>query len=94
MNIYTINKDVEKFELLEDNEFQKVVHLSLKKGVEIPKHSSPYKVSVIILSGKVEFCSETEKALIENGVVLSLAHNEIHHLNALEDSHLIVIQNK
>lgn len=83
-----------KFEHLLDKDRLQVTHLQIKKGQEVPSHKSDKNVVVVIYKGKVNFTGENGKELIVPGDIIAMEPNEMHALEAIEDSDLMVIKAK
>lgn len=81
-----------KFEHLIDEENLQVTHLQIKKGEEVPSHKSDKNVVVVIYKGRVNFSGENDKEIIVPGDIINMEPGEIHALEALEDSDLMVIK--
>lgn len=81
-----------KFEHLVDEENLQVTHLQIKKGEEVPSHKSDKNVVVVIYKGKVNFTGENGKEPIAPGDIITMEPNEMHALEAIEDSDLMVIK--
>lgn len=81
-----------KFEHLVDEENLQVTHLQIKKGEEVPSHKSDKSVVVVIYKGKVDFSGENGSEVIIPGDIIVMDPNEMHALNAIEDSDLMVIK--
>ena len=81
-----------KFEHLVDEENLQVTHLQIKKGEEVPSHKSDKSVVVVIYKGKVDFAGEKGSEIIVPGDIIVMEANEMHALNAIEDSDLMVIK--
>lgn len=94
MKLFEINKDIALFEVLKEDEYNKIVHLSIKKGKEVPKHNSEHLAIVVCLSGTVEFTNFEETIILENGKFVILEPKEEHALFAKSDCEVLVIQQK
>lgn len=81
-----------KFEHLVDEENLQVTHLQIKKGEEVPSHKSDKDVVVVIYKGKVDFTGESGSEIIIPGDIIVMKAEEMHALEALEDSDLMVIK--
>lgn len=81
-----------KFEHLVDEDRLQVTHLQIKKGQEVPSHKSDKNVVVVIYKGKVNFTGENGNEIIVPGDIITMEANEMHALEALEDSDLMVIK--
>lgn len=92
MKKISANKIDGKFEHLVDEENLQVTHLQIKRGDEIPSHKSVKSVVVVIYKGKVNFTGENGRELIVPGDIITMKPNEMHALEAIEDSDLMVIK--
>lgn len=81
-----------KFEHLIDEDKLQITHLQIKKGDEVPSHKSDKNVIVVIYNGKVNFTGENGSEIIIPGDIINMQPNELHALNAIEDSDLMVIK--
>lgn len=81
-----------KFEHLVDKDNLQITHLQIKKGEEVPSHKSDKNVVVVIYKGKVDFKGENGSEIISPGDIITMEPNEMHALEAIEDSDLMVIK--
>lgn len=81
-----------KFEHLVDEDNLQITHLQIKKGEEVPSHKSDKNVVVVIYKGKVDFKGENASEIIRPGDIITMDPNEMHALEAIEDSDLMVIK--
>ena len=81
-----------KFEHLVDKDNLQITHLQIKKGEEAPSHKSDKNVVVVIYKGKVDFKGENGSEIISPGDIITMDPNEMHALEAIEDSDLMVIK--
>ena len=81
-----------KFEHLVDEDNLQITHLQIKKGEEVPSHKSDKNVVVVIYKGKVDFKGENGSETIVPGDIITMDPNEMHSLEAIEDSDLMVIK--
>lgn len=81
-----------KFEHLVDEDNLQITHLQIKKGEEVPSHKSDKNVVVVIYKGKVDFKGENGSEIISPGDIITMEPNEMHALEAIEDSDLMVIK--
>lgn len=88
MKLFEINKNIELFEMIKDDELHKIVHISLKKGQTIPKHYSEHVAIVVCLSGEITFTNYQDTHHLENGKFLILEVKESHELTALSLIHI------
>lgn len=94
MKLFEINKNIELFEIIKEDELHKIVHLSLKAGKTIPKHHSEHVAIVVCLSGEIIFTNYQETHHLVNGQFLVLEVKEDHELTAIKDAEVLVIQQK
>lgn len=92
MKLHKANKEIELYEQLVDLENLQITHLSLEKDKLLDTHKHPWKVIVVIYSGKVDFTGENKSEIIVPGDVIEMEGGEEHKLLALEDSELMVIK--
>ena len=83
-----------KFEHLLDEDKLQITHLQIKKGEKVPSHKSDKNVVVVIYKGKVNFTGENKSEIILPGDIITMEPNEMHALEAIEDSDLMVIKAK
>lgn len=83
-----------KFEHLLDEDKLQITHLQIKQGEKVPSHKSDKSVVVVIYKGKVDFTGENGNEIIVPGNIITMDPNEMHALEAIEDSDLMVIKAK
>lgn len=91
MIIYKAN-DGKRAENIFDDEKQTVTHLQLKAGESIGEHKVDHTVVVVPYKGKIKFSDENSKEEIYPGVIVRMLPGELHSLEAVEDSDLMVIK--
>ena len=92
MKVYHGRTDIKRFEHLVETPSQTVTHLVLPAGQAIGQHHVPYTVVVVSVKGRILFSDEKETAEIYPGVIIRMAPHEVHSLEAVEDSELMVIK--
>lgn len=92
MDVFSFQSQSMKEKLYHDQS-QTIIHLSLKAGQEIPKHSGANAiVTVIPVKGEVVFSAQEQSEVLVPGKVIRLHANERHALKALKDSDLIIVK--
>ena len=89
---YSVKDDMAKAHNIYESKSQVVTHLNIKKGEEIPVHSSTMSVIVVIYEGEVEFSESEEKFKIVPGDIVELKPDIKHSLKANLDSKLMVVK--
>ncbi|MDO4666280.1 MAG: AraC family ligand binding domain-containing protein [Streptococcus sp.] len=92
MKYYKINPNSDFAETPVKEEARIIHHLHLEKGKDVSEHSADALVTVICLSGDVDFTAEGEQVRLVSGSFLTMEPNELHKLFANEESHLLVIK--
>ena len=73
---------------------QVVTHLNIKAGEDVPTHTSPMSVIVVIYEGEVEFTEANNVFNIKPGDIVQMDPNVEHSLKAIADSKLMVIKSE
>jgi quercetin dioxygenase-like cupin family protein len=68
------------------NEFTKEIRIVFREGQSMKAHKTSYPITVMIVSGEIDFGIGEERIVFAAGDVIALEPNVIHDLNALEDS--------
>lgn len=71
-----------------------VLNVQLRKGESIPEHNAPKEVVVVCRKGVVKFPVEGKEQILKENSVLLIAPEEMHSLEAVEDSELVIIKIK
>lgn len=69
-----------------------VVHLSLKKGNEVPDFKMDVNILVLVMSGKVKFVAGEEEMDLQAQDLVEVDPNREHRMFALEDSQVLAIK--
>lgn len=68
------------------NEFTKEIRIALREGQSMKAHKTSFPITVMIVSGEIDFGVGEERIIFGSGDVIALGPNVMHDLNALEDS--------
>ncbi|MDD5159357.1 MAG: cupin [Sulfuricurvum sp.] len=68
------------------NEFTKEIRIAFRAGQSMKAHKTSFPITVMIVSGEIDFGIADERIIFGAGDVIALEPNVIHDLNALEDS--------
>ncbi|GAY76172.1 hypothetical protein NBRC111894_1726 [Sporolactobacillus inulinus] len=80
-------------ERLYHDEYQTVMHLSLKKGQSIPEHhGGDAAVTVIPVRGAIVFTASGQSEHLVPGKLVHLNAQELHSLSAEEDSDVVLVK--
>lgn len=74
------------------NELFEVMLILLEKDHTFPEHTSPKKVSLIVLEGDIQFTIQSQVFNLVTNDKFSFPANEKHSVIALEDSKFILIR--
>lgn len=92
VNLYTLKEDMPKdstLALMKTSDME-AIRMVLPKGKKITEHSVDGEVSVQCLKGKTDFKVEDQNHRLTEGDWLYLSRNQVHSLNVLEDTVLLV----
>lgn len=68
------------------NEFTKEIRIVFREGQSMKAHKTSFPITVMIVSGEIDFAIANERMIFGAGDVVALEPNVLHELNALEDS--------
>ena len=68
------------------NEFTKEIRIVFRAGQSMKAHKTSFPITVMIVSGKIDFGVGEERYTLSAGGVVALGGEGTHDLNALEDS--------
>jgi len=68
------------------NEFTKEIRIVFRTGQSMKAHKTSFPITVMIVSGAIDFGVGEERYKLRAGDVVALEGNVVHDLNALEDS--------
>ena len=66
--------------------------LVIQQGHQVPPHTSSTNAMILIMEGKIAFMLNNEITVLETGDVFTFNANEIHALQALETSRILLIK--
>jgi quercetin dioxygenase-like cupin family protein len=72
--------------LILETDFTKEIQISMKAGVEMREHQTPYPIVVHVLSGSIEFGFDGTNNVMNEGDLITLPGSIPHHLLAKENS--------
>jgi uncharacterized protein (DUF2249 family)/quercetin dioxygenase-like cupin family protein len=76
--------------LINDPDYRMVL-LSIKAGQSVPEHMTSGKVTVYVVRGHITFYEQNTPSEMRSGEVISIAAGIKHHVDAHEDSALLVL---
>lgn len=68
------------------NEFTKEIRIVFRAGQSMKAHKTSFPITVMIVSGEIDFGIADERMIFGSGDVVAVEPNVLHDLNALEDS--------
>lgn len=68
------------------NDFTKEIRIVFRAGQSMKAHKTSFPITVMIVSGEIDFGVGEERYTLSAGDVVALEGNVTHDLNALEDS--------
>jgi len=74
------------------NETGNIILISISKGDELKKHISNTDASVLVLEGEILFKIKEQNHLLCSMDIVQFKKNEIHAVEAISDSKLILIK--
>lgn len=69
----------------------RLVFVNIRAGHQVPEHSTPELVTIYAVSGRITFHSGGESVDLKAGEVLTGDGHALHHIEAHEDSSLLVV---
>lgn len=92
MKSYECKNKIHIVEHFVEEENQEITRLSLKAGQNVPEHKSDMTAVVVPVKGKINFCAGSDCEEIYPGKIIRMTPGEMHKLEAIEDSEIIVIK--
>jgi quercetin dioxygenase-like cupin family protein len=77
-----------------ENEFYKIMNVSLKKGETLPKHKATSDAFVIVKYGQGKIVFENRDVLLQHDSTQLIPANETHYLEVTEDFGASIILGK
>ena len=68
------------------NDYTKEIRIVFREGQSMKAHKTSFPITVMIVSGEIDFGVGDERIIFGAGDVIALEPNVVHDLNALEDS--------
>lgn len=68
------------------NEYTKEIRIVFREGQSMKAHKTSFPITVMIVSGEIDFGVGDERIIFGAGDVIALEPNVVHDLHALEDS--------
>lgn len=68
------------------NDFTKEIRIVFCSGQSMKAHKTSFPITVMIVTGSIDFGVGEERYALTEGEVVALEPNVVHDLNALEDS--------
>ena len=71
---------------------KEILLISLEKGNEFPKHTSPRDAHLIVLEGDITFYINNTSYQLQQHTVFNFPKNEEHKVNANQNSKFLIIR--
>ena len=68
------------------NDYTKEIRIVFREGQSMKAHKTSFPITVMIVSGEIDFGVEGQRMIFGAGDVIAVEPNVIHDLHALEDS--------
>lgn len=91
MDKYYLDSNTLLGRIVYKNENDEVVHLSLKKGNEVPEYSNNSVIILFLIDGKIQLNTD-EKTILYKNEMVRLTKNIKHSIIALEDSQILAVK--
>ncbi|MCI6272669.1 MAG: hypothetical protein MR601_06980 [Erysipelotrichaceae bacterium] len=91
MDKYYLDSNTLLGRIVYKNENDEVVHLSLKKGNEVPEYSNNSVIILFLIDGKIQLNTD-EKTILYKNEMVRLTKNVKHSIIALEDSQILAVK--
>lgn len=92
MEKHFLNPDTLLGRVVSTKDKYQVVHLSLKKGNEVPDFKMDVNILIFVLSGTVRLVAGEEEILLNAQDLVEMEPNREHMMFALEDSQIFVVK--
>ncbi|MGB0428023.1 MAG: hypothetical protein ACPGEC_03740 [Flavobacteriales bacterium] len=79
------------FKIIQKAESFKVIAIGLNTGVVLKKHKAPARAKLVVVQGKVDYCSDRETAELKPFDEYNIPLDEFHELQAHEPSVCLLI---
>ena len=74
------------------NKRYEIVHLSLKKGNEIPEYKNSALIVIFVINGSIKLITENEEAVLNSLEMAEIASEQAHKMEAFEDSQVVAFK--
>ena len=91
MDKYYLDSNTLLGRIVYKNENDEVVHLSLKKGNEVPEYSNNSVIILFLIDGQIQLNTD-EKTILNKNEMVRLTKNIKHSIIALEDSQILAVK--
>jgi len=81
-----------KIQVLQEIAGAKIIYKSFEKGEEMPSHSNPTDVLVIVQSGKMKIKLEGVADIFQAGDFIHFLGKALHELLCLENAKILIIK--
>lgn len=68
------------------NDYTKEIRIVFREGQSMKAHKTSFPITVMIVSGEIDFGVEGQRMIFGAGDVIAVEPNVVHDLHALEDS--------
>lgn len=92
MEKHFLNPDTLLGRVVSTKDKYQVVHLSLKKGNEVPDFKMDVNILIFVLSGTVRLVAGEEEILLNAQDLVEMEPNREHMMFALKDSQIFVVK--
>lgn len=92
MEKHFLNPDTLLGRVVSTKDKYQIVHLSLKKGNEVPDFKMNVHILLLVISGKVKFVARDEELELNAQDLMEVEPNKEHKMFALEDSQIFVVK--
>lgn len=81
-----------KIQILKEIAGAKIIYKTFQEGEEMPPHTNPTDVFVIVLSGVMDITVEGENNIFESGDYIYFPAKAVHELLCVEESKILIIK--
>lgn len=92
MEKHVLSPDTLLGRVVSTKENYQVVHLSLKKGNEVPDFKMNVHIVILVMSGKIRLFAGEEEMVLQAQDMVEVEPNREHKMTAVEDSQVFAIK--
>lgn len=92
MEKHSLSPDTLLGRVVSTKEKYQIVHLSLKKGNEVPDFKMDVHILILVMSGKIRLVAGEEELELHSQDLVEVEPNREHQMFALEDSQIFVVK--